>query len=270
MLALSLSHGLVWVLTHSVREVVTIGVSSAVRSCYGVRMVAPISSIFAELDELRSELTNQDLAEIVGCRRETVSRLKPPHRPSREIERRIDDVFAVVSVARRRQRIPPGSTRHLLLGRRAELGERSIAELIREKRTAEVLELLVSTPTQPDLDDELDEVLADFRDLPPAASGGGSDDGGDETAPEVPTDLQDVIDRVASVAHDYLGDFRVSADSVWDDTDPPDGRGVLLVELHTPLAFDEANRRFRSFLADNLDLVQPVADRVTFAATSVP
>ena len=218
-------------------------------------------TVYDEVQELKGTLALKDLADVIGCRRETLSRLKPPRRPTREIERRIDDVFAVVAKARLHRLATPSEVRHLLLARRVELAHRSMAEMIRNNRTDAVL-ALIDAPTAPDLDQELAELSAEFDAWPLDTGGSGS--AGDTPPPvAVDDDLQRVIDEVVARASEYLGPVAVSLAFVGDDTADPDDADTLLVELEADLAFEDADVRFRAFLADHLSLLRPVADRMT-------
>lgn len=217
-------------------------------------------TVYDEVQALKGALALKDLADVIGCRRETLSRLKPPRRPTREIERRIDDVFAVVQKAQQRL-AQHEDARHLLLARRVELNNRSIAEMIRTNRTDAVLTLL-DTPATPDLDTELDELMAEFDQWQPDAGGSGAA-GGPPSDTALDDDLRRVIEEVVVRAQTYLGPLTVSVGPVSDDTADPADADSLLVELEADLPFEKADAGFRSFLADHLLLLQPVADRMT-------
>jgi len=218
-------------------------------------------TVYEEVRELRGSLALKDLADVIGCRRETLSRLKPPRRPTREIERRIDDVFAVLEKARQHRMAAPEDARHLLLARRAELANRSMAEMIRNDRTDAVLALL-DTSAAPDLGRDLDGSMAELDRWQPDAGGSGSA-GGPPPSPPVDDELLRIIDEVVASAPSYLGPVAVSIAAVSDDTADPDEADALLIELQSGLPFEEADAHLRAFLADHLHLLQPVAERMT-------
>jgi len=218
-------------------------------------------TVYEEVRELRGSLALKDLADVIGCRRETLSRLKPPRRPTREIERRIDDVFAVLEKARQHRMAAPEDARHLLLARRAELANRSMAEMIRNDRTDAVLALL-DTSAAPDLGRDLDGSMAELDRWQPDAGGSGSA-GGPPPSPPVDDELLRIIDEVVASAPFYLGPVAVSIAAVSDDTADPDEADALLIELQSGLPFEEADAHLRAFLADHLHLLQPVAERMT-------
>jgi len=218
-------------------------------------------TIYDEVQQLKDTLALKDLADVIGCRRETLSRLKPPRRPTREIERRIDDVFAVVEKARLHQLATPGGVRHLLLARRVELAHRSMAEMIRNNCTDAVL-ALIDAPPAPGLDQELAALSVEL-DAWPLDSGGSGSFGATPPPVALDDELQRVIDEVISRASEYLGPLAVSVASVGDHTADADDADTLLVELEADLDFADADARFRAFLADHLSLLHPVADRMT-------
>jgi len=94
---------------------------------------------FAELHEL---LGTAVVAEVLGRRPESVSRLKKRARYTRPLERLIDDVWSVVFVARTRARWPEDRVRSFLLLRQPQLDLRPAAELIRDGQTQTVLDAI--------------------------------------------------------------------------------------------------------------------------------
>jgi hypothetical protein len=103
-----------------------------------------------EFEELHALLGTAVLAEVLGKRPESVSRLKARKRYTRPVERLIDDVWTVVHVAVGQGEVEPDAVRGFLLLRRPELGQRPAAELIRGGETDTVLALIAAT--HPDSD----------------------------------------------------------------------------------------------------------------------
>jgi hypothetical protein len=98
-----------------------------------------------EFEELHALLGTAVLAEVLGKRPESVSRLKARKRYTRPVERLIDDVWTVVHVAVGQGEVEPDAVRGFLLLRRPELGQRPAAELIRGGETDTVLAFIAVT-----------------------------------------------------------------------------------------------------------------------------
>ena len=98
-----------------------------------------------EFEELHALLGTAVLAEVLGKRPESVSRLRSRKRYTRPVERLIDDVWTVVHVAVGRHEVQTDDVRALLLLRQPQLGHRPAAELIRAGEIGAVLALLAAT-----------------------------------------------------------------------------------------------------------------------------
>lgn len=103
-----------------------------------------------EFEELHELLGTAVVAEVLGKRPESVSRLRKRGRYTRPLERLIDDVWSVVFVARRQARWRDDQVRAFLLLRQPQLDLRPAAELIRAGQTQVVLDAIVAT--HPDSD----------------------------------------------------------------------------------------------------------------------
>jgi hypothetical protein len=95
-----------------------------------------------EFEELHTLLGTAVLAEVLGKRPETISRLKARRRYTRPVERLIDDVWTVVHVAFGAREVQTDDVRAFLLLRQPQLGFRPAAELIRAGETDAVLALI--------------------------------------------------------------------------------------------------------------------------------
>jgi len=94
-------------------------------------------------------LGTADIAEVLGKRPESVSRLKKRARYTRPLERLIDDVWSVVHVATTRAQWREDQIRAFLLLRQPQLDLKPAAELIRAGCTEAVLEAIPSAePTR--------------------------------------------------------------------------------------------------------------------------
>jgi hypothetical protein len=96
-----------------------------------------------EFEELHALLGTAVLAEVLGKRPESISRLKARRRYTRPVERLIDDVWTVVHVAVGRRPVQADDVRSFLLLRQPQLGFRPAAELIRAGETDRVLASIV-------------------------------------------------------------------------------------------------------------------------------
>jgi hypothetical protein len=97
---------------------------------------------FDELTELRAVLTTQEIAEFTGLRRETISRARPDSRFQRRTGKALGDLYLVVTKMRAVIGEDLGQLAAVLRRPQAELGGRSIAELLREGEVDVVLESL--------------------------------------------------------------------------------------------------------------------------------
>jgi hypothetical protein len=98
-----------------------------------------------EFEELHTLLGTAVLAEVLGKRPESISRLKARRRYTRPVERLIDDVWTVVHVAFGAREVQTDDVRAFLLLRQPQLGFRPVAELIRAGETDAVLASIAIT-----------------------------------------------------------------------------------------------------------------------------
>lgn len=102
-----------------------------------------------EFEELHALLGTAAVAEVLGKRPESVSRLKGRARYTRPLEKLIDDVWSVVHVATARAHWEEDQIRAFLLLRQPQFELRSAAELIRAGRTEAVLEAIAGSEKSP-------------------------------------------------------------------------------------------------------------------------
>ncbi len=119
-----------------------------VRSMPDAAILDPMSLDFRgpydELTELRSLLTTQEIAELTGLRRETISRARPDSHFQRRTEKALRDLYVVVE---RMRAVGGGDVMQLgavLRRPQGALGDRSIADLLREGKADVVLEQLAA------------------------------------------------------------------------------------------------------------------------------
>jgi hypothetical protein len=95
---------------------------------------------FDELTELRTVLTTQDIADLTGLRRETISRARPDSRFQRRTEKALGDLYLIVAKIRSIKGDDTGQFAAVLRRRQAQLGDRSIAELLRDGKVEVALD----------------------------------------------------------------------------------------------------------------------------------
>jgi hypothetical protein len=103
---------------------------------------------FDELTELREVLTNQEIAEMTGLRRETISRARPDSRFQRRTERALADLYAVVTRMRAVNGEDLGQLAAVLRRPQASFGSRSIADLLKDGEVGAVLASLAERETE--------------------------------------------------------------------------------------------------------------------------
>jgi hypothetical protein len=109
----------------------------------GIVFATKPSTAEQEFEELHALLGTAVLAEVLGKRPESISRLKARRRYTRPVERLIDDVWTVIHVAVGGRPVQADDVRSLLLLRQPLFGFRPAAELIRGGETDTVLASIV-------------------------------------------------------------------------------------------------------------------------------
>jgi hypothetical protein len=99
-------------------------------------------SPFDELSELREILTNQEIADLTGLRRETISRARPHSRFQQRTEKALGDLYRVVTRMRSVNGGDLGQLAAVLRKPQSSLGSRSIVELLKDGQVDVVLDAL--------------------------------------------------------------------------------------------------------------------------------
>jgi hypothetical protein len=205
-------------------------------------------SPFDELSELRSVLTTQEIAELTGLRRETISRARPDSRFQRRTEKALGDLYAVVTRMGAFRGDGVGQLAAVLRRPQAELAGRSMAELIREGQIDIVLESLsAGMPTKGGEEERkptVEDRVAALLDADPELR---------SRLPAIEAALLRRFGPGASVE-------RKIVNEVWDD---PDGPDELIIRVHNDLPLDENIDRHVEFLRRERDLLAPVWSRLT-------
>lgn len=196
------------------------------------------TNVFDELEELKLILRPVEIAEAIGRRPETISRLRPDKPLSRRTERRLDDLYALAR-SLLREGGGPEAVRFQLLRRREELGGRRLVDLV---GTGEVDAVLPRAPA--DREDIDFEALDAERFL--AAN----------------PDLREPLTRAAEVARALVGpQVELVPQVLYDDFE--DDEAELFVGLRTGLPVSESIDRLRDLYAEIGDLLAPFAGRLT-------
>lgn len=226
---------------------------------------------FDELAELRSQLTTQEIAELTGLRRETISRARPDTRFRRRTEKALGDLYLVVTRMRSATGDDLGQLAAVLRRPQAVFGDRSIADLLREGRVDEVLEHL-KTPApierrrRPNL--RLGRgVEAKLKAYDPAEAAAAIPAirereekrvaaflaGDPELAallPEIEAKVRECFAPVERLERGVIVEYEDEADD------------VLYLWAYNDLSFDENEKRFMIFLGRERDFLRPVRSRL--------
>jgi hypothetical protein len=230
---------------------------------------------FDELSELRAVLTTQEIAELTGLRRETISRARRDSRFQRRTEKTLGDLYLVVTRMRSIAGEDLGQLGAILRRPQSILGERSIADLLKEGRVDLVLEHLtapeptpasapiaIEPPEDPPPTLEVEAHLRPWKPLGPVEMQAYRDRQEAEVAafladdPEFAAGLPGIEARV----REHFGP------EVWIERgvdEEPGAEDGLYLRAHNGLPFDENLTRLEALLKQERDLRDPVRNRVT-------
>lgn len=209
-------------------------------------MPLDFKSPFDELTELRAFLTTQEIADLTGLRRETISRARPDSRFQRRTEKALGDLYLVVT---KMNSVAGGVGQLAAVLRRpqAELAGRSIAELLREGRVEVVLASLSPGPpaqaepkvSNPTIDERVDALL--------------------EGDPE----LRSRIPAIEAALIEHFGPgARVEREMI-TSYDESEGNDEIYLRVLVDLTFDEKIDRLAEVLEQESDLLAPVRSKLT-------
>lgn len=214
-------------------------------------------SPFDELKELRAVLTAQEIAELTGLRRETISRARPDSRFQRRTEKALGDLYLVITKMKEAAGGDLGQLSAVLRRPQAELAGRSIAELLREGKVEDILRSLSSDGPTVQLERRQEpseeEMVAD-----PALEA--------RVAAVLEADPE-LGARVGAIEAALVRNFgpgsEVERKIVSEYYDDPEESDELYLRVHTDLSFDEEVDRLGDFLRREEDLLAPVLPRLT-------
>jgi hypothetical protein len=195
---------------------------------------------FDELGDLRELLTTQQVAEFTGLRRETISRARPgrPLRP--RTEKAVGDLYLVVTRMRAVAGLDLRNLAAILRRPQPALGDRSIADLLKEGR--------------------VDQVLEHLADPGPAAASAPVDADAVETFLAADPELAARLPEIEAKFRERFGpDVRIERGM---DTEPGSEEVGIYLRAHNALSFDENLKRLKAMLIEEDDLLGPVADRL--------
>lgn len=226
-----------------------------------------LKSPFDELSELRRLLTTEEIAELTGLRRETISRARRDRRLRRATEKSLGDLYAVVAAI-----TSGGSHAHLaavLRRPQQQFGGRSIADLLREGRAEEVLEQLGPPPAS--AAEQLEHLrfdpatLAALKEVerPAEAPASGADERRLAALLDADPALADLLPEIESRIRDNFGADAQIERAVVADPDDADARDRLYLRVATGLPFDQEVERLTALLDREEGRLEPFQERLT-------
>lgn len=226
-------------------------------------------SPFDELNELRAVLTTQEIAELTGLRRETISRARPDSRFRRSTEKALGDLYAVVTRMRSRNGGDLGQLAAVLRRPQPQLDGRSIAEQLREGRVDLVLRQL--SPSEPSAVEQLEDLRLDPATLAAMAPSKGASSAsrsgldGRPVAELLDADpaLAALLPEIEAKIRDHFGTDAQIDRAVVTDPDDPEGGDHLYFRIRTGLSFDLEVDRLAALLDHEEALLEPFEDRLT-------
>lgn len=227
-----------------------------------------LRSPFDELEELRRLLTTQEIAELTGLRRETISRARRDARFRRATEKSLGDLYAVVTLV---TAAAGGDHAHLaavLRRPQAQFGGRSIADLLKEGRVDAVVEQLVGPGAE---EERLEAFELDPKTLAALSAtesaDGGPASGADERRVagllDADASLAALLPEVESSIRDHFGADAEIDRAVVTDPDDPDGRDRLYLRVRTGFSLAEEIDRLTALLDREEARLEPFEDRLT-------
>jgi hypothetical protein len=197
---------------------------------------------FDELTELRAVLTTQEIAELTGLRRETISRARPDSRFQRRTEKALRDLYLVVTRMKSVRGEDIGQLAAILRRPQPEFGGRPIAELLREGQVEAVLASL-SSEAPPETEETARNPTVDER---VAAMIEGD------------SELRSRLSEIEAVLAEQFGPGARLEREIILGYDEPEGSDELYLRVHNDLSLDENVDRLTEFLHRNKDLLAPV------------
>lgn len=223
-------------------------------------------SPFDELTELRAVLTTQEIAELTGLRRETISRARPDSRFQRRTEKALGDLYLVVTKLRSVRGDGEGQLASVLRRPQAELAGRSIAELLRDGQVDVVLRTLsTDVPTEAEeianfrLSPEVEARLEPWRE--PSPDEVVRDPGLDQRIDafiDADPELRTRLSAIEAALVQQFGPGAKVERQIIDDFDSVERDEELYLRVHTDLSFEAEIDHLAEFLRREEVLLDPV------------
>jgi hypothetical protein len=244
---------------------------SIVRSIVNPATLEDVSTLdfktpYEELSELRRVLTTQQIADLTGLRRETISRARPDSRFRRRTEKALGDLYLVVARMKSVLGDDLGQLAAVLRRPQKYLAGRSIADLLREGRADEVLEHLPAP--EPSEDEQLEnlrlppDIEAQLMALEERPSENPEPPGStpDERVATLLAADPELDSRLNAIEAAILAHFGREAriERQFVEREVPEGRDELHLRVYTELPLDEEIDRLEEFLDQERDLLIPV------------
>jgi hypothetical protein len=225
---------------------------------------------FDELTELRTLLNAQQIADLTGLRRETISRARPDSRFRRRTEKALGDLYLVVTRMRAVRGDDLGQLAAVLRRPQEQFEGRSIADLLRAGQVDVVLDRLAEAA--PSEASELENIqfdpaaLAALGEAPAIASSSAAQSAGEREASvliEADPELGARLPAIESKIHDHFGAEARIERAIITEHDAPEGRDHLYLGVRTALSLDDEIDRLADLLSEEENLLAPVRARLT-------
>jgi hypothetical protein len=223
-------------------------------------------SPFDELRELRELLTAQEIADLTGLRRETISRARPDSRFQQRTEKALGDLYLVVRRMRSVADDDLGQLAAVLRRPQDVLDGRSIAALLREGRADVVLDRLSPTVTSEEealanlqLDPAVEAQLTPWKDPPEGELA--SDPGLEERVATVLAADSELASRLGAIEAAIISRFGPETQierKIVGEFDESEGDDELYLRVHTDLPIGQEMDLLAEFLRREEDLLAPV------------
>jgi len=221
---------------------------------------------FDELSEIRRYLTAQEISELTGLRRETISRARPDSRFQRRTAKALEDLYLVVAQLRAVRGDEKGQLASVLRRPQAEFAGRSIAELLRDGKVDVVLRTLSSdASTEAEeiakfrLSLEAEAKLEPWRE--PSDDEVVSDPGLDQRVEaflDADPELRTRLSAIEAALMEHFGPGAKVERQIIDDHDSVESGEELYLRVDADLSFEEQVDRLVEFLRREADLLDPV------------
>lgn len=227
-------------------------------------------SPFDELTDLRAVLTTQEIADMTGLRRETISRARADSRFQRRTEKALRNLYLVVTRMRAMRGGDMGQLAAVLRRPQEQFAGRSIAELLRDGEIEAILDgLSVDAPTEAEglanfqLDPQVETRLTPWKE--PSDANVLKDptlDGRVDALLVADPELRSRLSEIEAALVEHFGPGARVERKIISEYDDPGGGDELYLRVHTDLSYGEEVDRLAEFLRQQEDSLAPVRQRL--------